>query len=55
VYELVDDELTIWFGEPGSPARYRGTFTADGTGAAGAWEWPGGGYGSTMTRVEPQL
>jgi len=52
-YELTDGELTIWFGEPGSPARYRGTFTADATTATGAWTWPGGGYESTMTRTTP--
>jgi hypothetical protein len=23
VYEVTDRELTIWFGQPGSPARYR--------------------------------
>src|ERR1051326_96410 len=30
VYELVDDTLTIWGGEKGSPAYYRGTFSDDG-------------------------
>jgi len=53
VYEVTDRELTIWFGEPGSPARYRGTFDPDFTSATGAWAWPGGGYDSTMTRVRP--
>ena len=53
VYEVTDRELTIWFGQPGSPARYRGTFDAGGTSATGAWAWPGGGYESTMTRVRP--
>jgi hypothetical protein len=52
-YELVDRELTIWFGAPGSPARYHGTFDAEGTSATGAWAWPGGGYDSTMTRDRP--
>jgi hypothetical protein len=52
-YELVERELTIWFGAPGSPARYRGTFDAESTSATGAWAWPGGGYDSTMTRVRP--
>jgi hypothetical protein len=52
VYELEGDTLTIWGGEKGSPAYFRGTFSADGNGCAGAWVYPGGGgYESTMTRV----
>lgn len=52
VYEIEGDTLTIWGGEKGSPAFYRGTFNADGTVNAGAWEYPGGGYQSTMTRIQ---
>ncbi|MBB5785726.1 hypothetical protein [Jiangella mangrovi] len=51
-YELSGDILTIWFGDTSSPARFVGTFSADGSTNTGAWEWPGGGYESTMTRVE---
>jgi hypothetical protein len=51
VYEVTGDVLTIWFGEPGSPARYRGTFSDDRSRATGAWAWPGGGYESTMSRA----
>ncbi|MEU9506297.1 hypothetical protein AB0D32_08435 [Micromonospora sp. NPDC048170] len=52
VYELAGDTLTIWGGAKGSPAYYRGTFSADGTTVAGEWVYPGGGgYPSTMTRV----
>jgi hypothetical protein len=52
VYELEGDTLTIWAGERGSPAYYKGTFSADGDSCAGAWVYPGGGgYESTMTRV----
>jgi hypothetical protein len=51
VYELEGDTLTIWGGAKGSPAHYRGRFSADGTTVTGAWVWPGGGYESTMTRV----
>jgi hypothetical protein len=52
VYELDGDTLTIWAGERGSPAYYKGTFSADGNSCAGAWVYPGGGgYESTMTRV----
>ena len=51
VYEVEGDTLTIWGGERGSPAYYRGTFSADGDTNTGAWVYPGGGYESTMTRV----
>jgi hypothetical protein len=52
VYEVEGDTLTIWGGERGSPAYFRGTFSADGNSCAGAWVYPGGGgYESTMTRV----
>ncbi|MFD2351493.1 hypothetical protein ACFSTC_22570 [Nonomuraea ferruginea] len=50
VYEMAGDTLTIWGGEKGSPAYYRGTF--DGDSVTGAWVYPGGGgYESNMTRV----
>lgn len=53
VYELEGDTLTIWGGEKGSPAYYKGTFSADGDTNTGAWVYPGGGgYESTMTRVK---
>jgi hypothetical protein len=52
VYELEGDTLTIWGGERGSPAYYRGNFSADGDTVSGEWVYPGGGgYRSTMTRV----
>ena len=52
VYEIDGDTLTIWGGERGSPAYYRGTFSADGKTADGAWVFPGGGgYKSTMRRT----
>jgi len=51
-YELDGDTLTIWAGPSGSPAYFRGTFTADGNSLSGEWVYPGGGgYSSTMTRV----
>ncbi len=51
-YEVDGGVLTIWFGERGSPAYYRGTFSADGNSCNGAWVYPGGGgYESNMTRV----
>ncbi|MPV38085.1 hypothetical protein [Georgenia subflava] len=52
VYELDGDELTIWAGQHGSPAYFRGRFDEDGTVLDGSWVYPGGGgYDSTMTRV----
>lgn len=51
VYELDGDTLTIWGGEKGSPAYYRGTFSRDGKTLSGAWVYPGGGYQTTATRA----
>jgi hypothetical protein len=52
VYELEGDTLTIWGGEKGSPAHYRGNFGDDGDTLSGEWVYPGGGgYESTMTRL----
>jgi hypothetical protein len=51
VCEIDGDTMTIWMGEKGSPAVYTGTFSADGNTIEGGWEWPGGGYQETMTRV----
>lgn len=53
VYEMEGDTLTIWGGEKGSPAYYRGTFSADGNTLSGAWVYPdGGGYESKSVRVK---
>lgn len=53
VYEVEGDTLTIWGGEKGSPAYFRGTFSADGSTCSGEWVYPGGGgYESTMIRVD---
>lgn len=51
VYELEGDTLTIWGGEKGSPAFFRGAFDADGDTLTGRWRWPGGGYEAVSTRV----
>lgn len=52
VYEVEGDTLTIWGGEKGSPAYYKGTFSPDGNTNSGAWVYPGGGgYASAMTRI----
>lgn len=51
-YDLSRDTLTIWFGGKDSPAKFVGVFDADKTRNTGAWQWPGGGYESNMTRVQ---
>ena len=51
VYELIGNTLTIWAGEKGSPAYFKGTFSDDGNTCTGSWVYPGGGYETTMTRV----
>jgi len=52
VYELEGDTITIWAGEKGSPAYYKGKFGDDGNTMTGAWVYPGGGsYESSSTRV----
>jgi hypothetical protein len=53
VYKVDQHTLTIWAGEVGPPAYYRGEFSSDGRMNSGAWVYPdGGGYHSTMTRTE---
>ena len=52
-YEVDDQTLTIWGGEKGSPAFYKGQWSADGNTNSGAWTYPGGGgYESTLTRIK---
>jgi hypothetical protein len=52
-YEIEGDTLTIWGGQKGSPAYYRGTFSGDGDIVTGGWVYPGGGYESNMYRIKP--
>ena len=53
VYEMEGDILTIWGGEKGSPAYYKGTFSKDGNTLTGGWVYPGGGgYQAVSTRVK---
>lgn len=52
VYEMEGDTLTIWGGEKGSPAYYKGTFSEDGNTLKGGWVYPGGGYKAVSTRVK---
>ncbi len=51
-WELVGDTLKIWFGDKGSNNFFVGTFSEDGNSYAGQWQWPGGGYEVSMTRVK---
>jgi hypothetical protein len=52
VYEMDGDTLTIWGGERGSPAYYRGKFSDNGNTLTGGWVYPGGGgYEATAIRV----
>lgn len=50
-WDVDADSLTIWGGRRGSPAAFRGRFSDDRNTISGAWQWPGGGYEATMTRV----
>ncbi|HET6823300.1 MAG TPA: hypothetical protein VFH34_11680 [Anaerolineales bacterium] len=53
VYEMEGDILTIWAGEKGSPAYYKGTFSDDGNTLTGSWVYPGGGgYDAVSIRVK---
>jgi hypothetical protein len=52
VWEVGDDTFTIWGGEVGSPASFMGRFSDDRDTITGRWEWPGGGYEATMTKVK---
>ena len=53
VYEIEGDILTIWGGQKGSPAYYKGTFSEDGNTLKGGWVYPGGaGYEAVSIRVK---
>ena len=54
VWEVGAGTLTIWGGFVGSPAHFKGTFSEDGNTISGHWEWPGGGYQATMTRLKSE-
>ena len=49
-HEVDEQGMTSWFGAKGSPAVFRARWSDEKT-LNGAWEWPGGGYKLTMTRV----
>lgn len=50
-WELTGDTLKTWFGERNSDNWFEGTFNSNGNSYSGKWQWPGGGYEATMTRV----
>ncbi|HKY52397.1 MAG TPA: hypothetical protein VJP45_14165 [Candidatus Limnocylindria bacterium] len=50
-HEVNDEGVTSWFGDKGSPTLFRAKWIDDDT-LKGAWEWPGGGYKLTLTRVK---
>lgn len=52
VWQIEGDDLTIWHGVEGSPARFSGTIDRHAGTIVGRWEWPGGGYQATATRLE---
>jgi hypothetical protein len=52
MWEVGEDTLTIWGGYVGSPAVFKGKFSDDYNTFIGRWEWPGGEYKATMTRVK---
>ncbi len=52
VWEVGDDTLTIWGGHKGSAAAFKGKWSSDRNTITGRWEWPGGGYETTSTRVK---
>ena len=52
VYEMEGDTLTIWGGEKGSSAYYKGQFSKEGNTLTGSWVYPGGGYDAISIRVK---
>jgi len=50
-WQVEGDVLTIWHGSTGSPARFSGVIDRNAGSIEGRWEWPGGGYQATATRL----
>ena len=50
-HEVDDKGVTTWFGAKGSPSSFKARWIDDDT-LSGAWEWPGGGYKLTLSRIE---
>ena len=49
-WELIENEIIIWFGRKGSDNRFKGRLHDNRNSYSGAWAWPGGGYEVTLTR-----
>jgi hypothetical protein len=50
-WEVTKDSFTNWLGDVGSTNHYMGRFSEDKNTLIGQWEWPGGGYEATMTKI----
>lgn len=50
-HEVDDKSVTSWFGPKGSATVFKARWVDDDT-LTGAWEWPGGGYTLTLTRIK---
>ena len=50
-WEVEGKVIRIWFGDKGSNNFFEGEFAADQNSYSGKWQWPGGGYEATMTKV----
>jgi hypothetical protein len=49
----VDPDGTVWswFGDKGSDNFFKGKISEDGKTITGRWQWPGGGFDATSTRI----
>jgi hypothetical protein len=50
-WEVDENTFINWFGDVSSENHYKGKFSEDRNTLIGQWEWPGGGYEVTMTRI----
>lgn len=50
-HEIDEEAAASWYGEKGSPHHMKARWSPDGNSLSGGWEWPGGGYSFTLTRV----
>jgi hypothetical protein len=51
IYEMDGNNLTIWYGEKGSPSFMKGRLSEDGSTMTVEWTYPGGGYKATGKRI----
>ncbi len=51
-WSLEGDTIKTWFGERDSDNFFEGEFAEDGNSYSGRWQWPGGGYEATLTRLD---